>query len=35
MEEEDKSPPWIPAGILLGLLLLGVLMEYFNWYPGH
>lgn len=36
-EEEDPEPgfPWGPVIMLATIFLVGALMEYFNWYPGH
>lgn len=30
---EGLGPPWKQLGILLALLILGALAEYFNWTP--
>ena len=32
-DEIEYNFPWGPAGLLLGVFLLGVLMEYLNWTP--
>jgi hypothetical protein len=32
MEERPKIP-WVAAGALAGVYILGALLEYFNWTP--
>ena len=36
-EEEDEKPPfpWGPVIMMLTIFLVGAIMEYFDWYPGH
>ena len=37
VDEEDEKPefPWGPVIMMLTIFLVGALMEYFDWYPGH
>lgn len=32
-DEIEYGFPWIPAGLLVAVFLLGAIMEYFSWTP--
>lgn len=32
-DEIEYDFPWVPAGLLLALLILGALMKAYNWTP--
>jgi hypothetical protein len=35
-EEDDEFPfPWGPLIMMATVFIIGAIMEYFNWYPGH
>jgi len=30
----EEEPPWWAFGVIILILVVGFVMEYYNWYPG-